>query len=125
MNERVNARSDDPSKARDVGREDPHNAEIHAEIHSEIHAEIHASPNEQFGTHATATAAPTATEHPPIDATTSDFSRCPFFRALTAATSAFAARQASLMRAEIAPVETDSTAPRASDPASRSASERA
>ena len=117
MNERVNARSDDPSKARDVGREDPHNAEIHAEIH--------ASPNEQFGTHATATAAPTATEHPPIDATTSDFSRCPFFRALTAATSAFAARQASLMKAEIAPVETDSTAPRASDPASRSASERA
>ena len=115
MNERVNARSDDPSKARDVGREDPHNAEIHAEIR--------VTTNEQLG--ARATAAPTATEHPPIDATTSDFSRCPFFRALTAATSAFAARQASLMRAEIAPVETDSMTPRASDPASRAMSERA
>jgi hypothetical protein len=109
MNEMVNARSDDRSKACDAGREDLHNAELHL------------SPNAQLGTHATATAA----EHPPINAATSDLSRCPFFRALTAATSAFAARQASLMRADIAPVETDSTAPRASEPASRAMSERA
>jgi hypothetical protein len=109
MNEMVNARSDDRSKACDAGREDSHSAELHL------------SPNAQLGTHATAMAA----EHPPINAATSDLSRCPFFRALTAATSAFAARQASLMRADIAPVETDSTAPRASEPASRAMSERA
>ena len=107
MNEMVNARSDDRSKACDAGREDSHSAELHL------------SPNAQLGTHAT------AAEHPPINAATSDLSRCPFFRALTAATSAFAARQASLTRADIAPVETDSTAPRASEPASRAMSERA
>jgi hypothetical protein len=109
MNEMVNARSDDPSNARDARREDLHNAELNV------------SRMEQLGAHPTATAA----EHPPIDAATSDLSRCPFFRALTAATSAFAARQASLVRADIAPVETDSTAPRASDPASHAISERA
>jgi hypothetical protein len=109
MNEMVNARSDDRSKACDAGREDSHSAELNV------------SRMEQLEAHPTGMAA----EHPPINAATSDLSRCPFFRALTAATSAFAARQASLMRADIAPVETDSTAPRASEPASRAMSERA
>lgn len=97
MNEVVNAKSDDQSNACDARREDPHNAEFHL------------SPNEQLGTHAAATAA----QHPPINAATSDLSRCPFFRVLTAATSAFAARQASPTGTEIAPVETDSTPDRA------------
>jgi hypothetical protein len=109
MNEIVNARSDEPSNARDAGREDLHNAALNV------------SRMEQLGAHPTAMAA----EHPPINAATSDLSRCPFFRALTAATSAFTARQASPTSAEIAPVEADSTAPRASDTALRAMSERA
>lgn len=120
MNEMANARSDDPSPARNVGHGNPHNAEFHEKFHESFHV----STDEQLGTHTTAAAAPTAKEHPPIDATTSDFSRCPFFRVLTSATSAFVAQQASLTRAEIAPVETDSMTPHASDPTSRAAPER-
>ena len=105
MNEMVNARSDDRSKACDAGREDSHSAELHL------------SPNAQLGTHATATAA----EHPPINAATSDLSRCPFFRALTAATSAFAARPTNLMKTEATKPEATKAEARQTDAALQTA----
>jgi len=54
-----------------------------------------------------------APAHPPIDAATSDISRCPFFRALSAATSAFAARQASATSVEVTEIEPSPKPPRA------------
>ncbi len=85
MNEMSNARSDGQSNACDAGGEDPRVDRPDLPL------------DEKLAAHVTTMSA----AHTPINAATSDLSRCPFFRALTAATSAFAARPTNLMKTEV------------------------
>ena len=98
MNEMVNARSDGQSNACDAGGEDPRVDRPDLPL------------DEKLAAHVTTMSA----AHPPINAATSDLSRCPFFRALTAATSAFAARPTNLMKTEA--TKPESTKPEATKP---------
>jgi hypothetical protein len=112
MNEMSNARSDGQSNACDAGGEDPRVDRPDLPL------------DEKLAAHVTTMSA----AHPPINAATSDLSRCPFFRALTAATSAFAARPTNLMKTEATKPEARQTdaalqTARAIDSAPRSPSE--
>ena len=98
MNEMSNARSDGQSNACDAGGEDPRVDRPDLPL------------DEKLAAHVTTMSA----AHPPIHAATSDLSRCPFFRALTAATSAFAARPTNLMKTEA--TKPESTKPEATKP---------
>jgi hypothetical protein len=100
MNEMSNARSDGQSNACDAGGEDPRVDRPDLPL------------DEKLAAHVTTMSA----AHPPIHAATSDLSRCPFFRALTAATSAFAARPTNLMKTEA--TKPESTKPEATKPES-------
>jgi hypothetical protein len=100
MNEMSNARSDGQSNACDAGGEDPRVDRPDLPL------------DEKLAAHVTTMSA----AHPPINAATSDLSRCPFFRALTAATSAFAARPTNLMKTEA--TKPESTKPEATKPES-------
>jgi hypothetical protein len=98
MNEMSNARSDGQSNACDAGGEDPRVDRPDLPL------------DEKLAAHVTTMSA----AHTPINAATSDLSRCPFFRALTAATSAFAARPTNLMKTEA--TKPESTKPEATKP---------
>jgi hypothetical protein len=100
MNEMSNARSDGQSNACDAGGEDPRVDRPDLPL------------DEKLAAHVTTMSA----AHPPIHAATSDLSRCPFFRALTAATSAFAARPTNLMKTEA--TKPESTKPEPTKPES-------
>jgi hypothetical protein len=100
MNEMSNARSDGQSNACDAGGEDPRVDRPDLPL------------DEKLAAHVTTMSA----AHTPINAATSDLSRCPFFRALTAATSAFAARPTNLMKTEA--TKPESTKPEATKPES-------
>jgi hypothetical protein len=106
MNEMSNARSDGQSNACDAGGEDPRVDRPDLPL------------DEKLAAHVTTMSA----AHPPIHAATSDLSRCPFFRALTAATSAFAARPTNLMKTEVTKPEAtkpEPTKPEATKPEAR------
>jgi hypothetical protein len=106
MNEMSNARSDGQSNACDAGGEDPRVDRPDLPL------------DEKLAAHVTTMSA----AHPPIHAATSDLSRCPFFRALTAATSAFAARPTNLMKTEATKPEStkpESTKPEPTKPEAR------
>ena len=100
MNEMVNARSDGQSNACDAGGEDPRVDRPDLPL------------DEKLAAHVTTMSA----AHPPIHAATSDLSRCPFFRALTAATSAFAARPTNLMKTEATKPEATKPEPTKAEP---------
>jgi hypothetical protein len=106
MNEMSNARSDGQSNTCDAGGED-------------LRVDRPDLPlDEKLAAHVTTMSA----AHPPIHAATSDLSRCPFFRALTAATSAFAARPTNLMKTEVTKPEAtkpEPTKPEATKPEAR------
>jgi hypothetical protein len=106
MNEMSNARSDGQSNACDAGGEDPRVDRPDLPL------------DEKLAAHVTTMSA----AHTPIIAATSDLSRCPFFRALTAATSAFAARPTNLMKTEATKPEStkpEPTKPEATKPEAR------
>jgi hypothetical protein len=106
MNEMSNARSDGQSNACDAGGEDPRVDRPDLPL------------DEKLAAHVTTMSA----AHTPINAATSDLSRCPFFRALTAATSAFAARPTNLMKTEVTKPEAtkpEPTKPEATKPEAR------
>jgi hypothetical protein len=100
MNEMSNARSDGQSNACDAGGEDPRVDRPDLPL------------DEKLAAHVTTMSA----AHPPIHAATSDLSRCPFFRALTAATSAFAARPTNLMKTEATKPEATKAEPTKAEP---------
>jgi hypothetical protein len=100
MNEMSNARSDGQSNACDAGGEDPRVDRPDLPL------------DEKLAAHVTTMSA----AHPPIHAATSDLSRCPFFRALTAATSAFAARPTNLMKTEATKPEATKPEPTKAEP---------
>jgi hypothetical protein len=100
MNEMSNARSDGQSNACDAGGEDPRVDRPDLPL------------DEKLAAHVTTMSA----AHTPINAATSDLSRCPFFRALTAATSAFAARPTNLMKTEATKPEATKPEPTKAEP---------